>query len=173
MSNCPETKIIGCSCVVVIFTTQRGWQLQENQVTDYCGIKLIGISSQLSEGVFSWPLKPRFSTQTQFHRIIRALLAIWASALCVCVHRCMRVWLFSLGGVSYFDLSLPLLWSLCPQTSWICACSQMCVWLADVEQPELPSNFTHGLCFDPLASLSLQPPLKPSVWCGVCVCAGP
>lgn len=36
--------------------------------------------------------------------------------------------------------------------------------------PELPSNITHGLCFDPLASHSPQPPLKPSAYCTVCVC---
>ena len=36
--------------------------------------------------------------------------------------------------------------------------------------PELPSNVTHGLCFDPLASHSPQPPLKPTVYCSVCMC---
>lgn len=109
MSNCPETKIIGCSCVVVIFTTQRGWQLQENQVTDYCGIKLIGISSQLSEGVFSWPLKPRFSTQTQFHRIIRALLAIWASALCMRASMHEGLTFLSRWCVLFWLISAPLM----------------------------------------------------------------
>ena len=36
--------------------------------------------------------------------------------------------------------------------------------------PELPSNITHGLCFDPLASHSPQPPLKPSAYWTECVC---
>lgn len=33
---------------------------------------------------------------------------------------------------------------------------------------ELPSNITHGLCFDPLASHSPQPPLKPCAYWTVC-----
>lgn len=38
---------------------------------------------------------------------------------------------------------------------------------------ELPSNITHGLCFDLLTSHSPQPPLKPHAYCTECVCAGP
>lgn len=36
--------------------------------------------------------------------------------------------------------------------------------------PELPSNITHGLCFDLLTSHSPQPPLKPRACYTACVC---
>lgn len=57
----------------------------------------------------------------------------------------------------------------------VCACVhvQMCIWPADEKHTsipiaELPSNITHGLCFDPLASHSPQPPLKPRAYWTVC-----
>lgn len=47
---------------------------------------------------------------------------------------------------------------------YLCECGHIqytILWLLDFHLlPKLPSNITHGLCFDPLASHSPQPPLK-------------
>lgn len=49
-----------------------------------------------------------------------------------------------------------------------CACDRQMRSKLPSQVPELPSNITHGLCFDPLASHSP----KPSACCTVCVRAG-
>lgn len=152
-------KIIGCSCVA-----SKKQTAVRNQVTDYWSIKLTGIFPRCLEGVFSWPLKLTFFTQ-DYPCTPGTNSQLEPYALYVC----MWVWCFSLGGVSVFGLSLPLLRSLASQTFCISVsvCMSECAYDPQMgsslpsQVRELPSNITHGLCFDPLASHSPQPPLKP------------
>lgn len=101
----------------------------------------------------------------------------------LCVHVCMDACEFDFsllvvypffGGAISSSLTVIMLLDFLHMCVSVCTseCAydrQMRSWLPS-QVPELPSNITHGLCFDPLASHSPQPPLKPSAYCSICVC---
>lgn len=85
---------------------------------------------------------------------------------------CVFFWVISASRIAIMFLDFL---NMC-----VCACPNVHAtsrWWANFHPKSLssPSNITHGLCFDPLASHSPQPPLKPRAYTvlHVCVRGGP
>ncbi len=176
MLQCPETKIIGCSCVVVIFTPQRdsiekpGHRLLWYKVDWHLLLTFGGCFLLATETKFlhtntvsqDYPCTPGNISQLEPY------------AVCLCAWMNVSLTFLSWWCVFFWVISPSLM--VIMLLDFLCVCTSKCAYDRQMRSrlpsqvPELPSNITHGLCFDPLASHSPQPPLKPRAYCTVCVC---